>query len=122
MFEVFWGFKFSESLVWVRMSDDNRPIESDSPYFRKSKLCLLIFKKFLAHVRPELRHQRSSDVIFKRDLDGQLPHTEIYEIVEKMIPSTEWYSKHEHGPFLHLWADKITLRKGWTMVCMTPKP
>ncbi|KAL6050740.1 Myb-like domain-containing protein [Balamuthia mandrillaris] len=79
-----WGFTYVENLAWVRQSVNNKTVEEPSPYFRKSKLTLLIFKKMPSSLNGvvgssdnddddeeetaigdlELRHQRNTDVIF----------------------------------------------------------
>ena len=119
-----WNFVYVENLVWVKKEANNRVSERDSPYFRRSKASLFIFRKE-TDVHIELKHQRNPDVIFQFLVPAPLgvdstAHPQeskppmIYSIIETLLP--EAMSRPKCCRFLELWATPHQLRRGWIRV------
>ena len=114
-----WGFKYAESLSFVKRTTANRMVvEPSGDPFASSKETLLCFRKTAPKVadRLELRHQRNQDVVFdfarrhKGVAKVEKPRF-IWDVLETMLPHEK-----EESKMLKLWADRGESRQGWLMV------
>ena len=100
------GFKYVENLVWVRQDINNKVLQEDAAYFRRSKSTLLMCRK-ASNKHVELRHQRSPDVVFDfvRKLPGtdmEEPPVAVYDMIETLLPTALYDSKTNRGRLLEL--------------------
>ena len=116
-----WKFVYVENLVWVKKHANNRVATEASPYFRRSKASLFIFRKDSpTHI--ELRHQRNSDVHFQflqqpQGMKEKKPPV-AYTVIETLLP--EAMNNPKECRLLELWAAPNQLRKGWVRVVDMP--
>ncbi|KAJ2632907.1 hypothetical protein H4R22_000904 [Coemansia sp. RSA 1290] len=89
MAERQWGLKYVENFCWVRQLTNNHIARLESPFFRRSKVTLLIFRK---EGNLEMRHQRSPDSVFDfikprmpGDLNDRKPEF-AYTVIETLLP------------------------------------
>ena len=111
------NFAYVENMAWIRLLPTNRLMMEPAPYFARSKLTMLIFKKVCEATKNlDLRHQRSCDVWMdfvrhRTTTDGREDKPSYqYHLIETMLPSIPPLRK------LQLWAPPHRPRTGWTML------
>ena len=77
-------------------------------------------------VFPEIRHQRSPDVVFdymtyrawktSGASEEDKPYWYVHSVVETLLPYARWEDSRGRGAMLELWAAPGMRRKGWTTV------
>lgn len=103
------GFLYVESLTWIQLNPNGKVLQTPDGLFSKSHITLYIFRRGGRDI--EIKHQRSSDVVFDFDLPGKfrIPN-EAYNAIEIMLPNSE-------GKLLELWSTPESDRNGWIHVC-----
>ena len=125
--------KYVENLVWVKLekkietnTNPENPFDindifhkGNSEYFTNSHMTLLMFKKEKnPNVKIELRHQRTSDVVFdiydKEMNVNYSPNEFIYKMIEILLPKAN-ISEDPKGELkmLEIYAMKNSNRRGW---------
>ena len=125
--------KYVENLVWVKLekkietnTNPENPFDindifhkGNSEYFTNSHMTLLMFKKEKnPNVKIELRHQRTSDVVFdiydKEMNVNYSPNEFIYKMIEILLPKAN-ISEEPKGELkmLEIYAMKNSNRRGW---------
>lgn len=125
--------KYVENLVWVKLekkietnTNPQNPFDindifhkGNSEYFTNSHMTLLMFKKEKnPNVKIELRHQRTSDVVFdiydKERNVNYSPNEFIYKMIEILLPKAN-ISEEPKGELkmLEIYAMKNSNRRGW---------
>ena len=125
--------KYVENLVWVKLekkietnTNPENPFDindifhkGNSEYFTNSHMTLLMFKKEKnPNVKIELRHQRTSDVVFdiydKERNVNYSPNEFIYKMIEILLPKAN-ISEEPKGELkmLEIYAMKNSNRRGW---------
>eukprot|EP00889_Picochlorum_renovo_P004097 jgi/Picre1/31127/NNA_006481.t1 len=90
------GYAYIENLTWVWMEPNNTIAKEDSEYVRRSHLTLYMFRAIDRIQNIELRHQRSPDVIFDYQKDGDMCPLETYSYIEILLPQSK-------GKLVELW-------------------
>lgn len=118
------GIKYVENMIWVKLNSKNKSsksyLKSDSvsqnpsnlfdvtdlysdetyEYFAKSKMTLLIFRKFRPNNQRtlELRHQRTGDAVFDfvdTTIPFYRPFEYVYRLIEVLLPKANYSPKNE---------------------------
>lgn len=104
------GYAYIENLTWVWMEPNNTIAKEDSEYVRRSHLTLYMFRAIDRIQNIELRHQRSPDVIFDYQKDGDMCPLETYSYIEILLPQSK-------GKLVELWGTvEENDRPGWAVV------
>ncbi|KAJ3408128.1 hypothetical protein HDU80_006817 [Chytriomyces hyalinus] len=118
---ISWGFRYIESIAWIKWDKWHRIACEDGTYFKKSKTTCLVFRK--SGESMDIRHQRYADCEFdfiKPIRDGLIVQEKpkmIYDLMETMLPSA-----CSSGRMVELFAQQLTqLRSGWTQVINTAR-
>ncbi|KAJ2502409.1 hypothetical protein GGH96_001072 [Coemansia sp. RSA 1972] len=122
--ETHWGLKYVENFCWVRHLTNNHIARLDSPFFRRSKVTLLIFRSMGSL---EMRHQRSPDSVFDfmkprmaGDLNDRKPEF-AYTVIETLLPlalCTE--EQPDPDRLLQMWMPADCHRTNWTTIVQKP--
>lgn len=125
--------KYVENLVWIKLTKNTEAkIKTENPfnindifhkgnseYFTNSHMTLLMFKKEKNNaVKIELRHQRTSDVVFdiydKESNVNYSPNEFIYKMIEILLPKAN-IPEDPKGKLkmLEIYAFKNSNRRGW---------
>ncbi|KAJ2352015.1 hypothetical protein GGF43_003866 [Coemansia sp. RSA 2618] len=122
--ETHWGLKYVENFCWVRLLTNNHIARLESPFFRRSKVTLLIFR---SAGTLEMRHQRSPDSVFDfmkprmpDDLNDRKPEF-AYTVIETLLPLA--LCKEEQPTpdrLLQMWMPADCHRTNWTTVVQKP--
>ena len=125
--------KYVENLVWVKLeknietnTNKENPFnindifhKGNSEYFTNSHMTLLMFKKEKnPDVKIELRHQRTSDVVFdiydKETNINYSPNEFIYKMIEILLPKANILEAPKGTlKMLEIYAMKNSNRRGW---------
>lgn len=104
------GYAYIENLTWVWMEPNNTIAKEDSKYVRRSHLTLYMFRAIDRIQNIELRHQRSPDVVFDYQKDGETCPLETYSYIETLLPQSK-------GKLVELWGTvHENDRPGWAVV------
>ena len=125
--------KYVENLVWIKLtknaelkSKKENPFDindifhkGNSEYFTNSHMTLLMFRKEMnKKATIELRHQRTSDVVFdiydKENNVNYSPNEFIYKMIEILLPKAN-ITEEPKGTLkmLEIYALKNSNRRGW---------
>ncbi|KAJ1857882.1 hypothetical protein GGH12_003781 [Coemansia sp. RSA 1822] len=122
--ETRWGLKYVENFCWVRHLTNNHIARLESPFFRRSKVTLLIFRSMGSL---EMRHQRSPDSVFDfmkprmaGDLNDRKPEF-AYTVIETLLPLA-LCTEEQPVPdrLLQLWMPADCHRTNWTTIVQKP--
>lgn len=100
-----WGYKYVDSLDWVKQTKNRRLAKSHGYYLQHGKeTCLVGFKGEKKH---NYNNEIVTDIIFaKRRGQSQKPE-EIYHTIEKLVPN---------GNFLEIFARRNNLHDYWVSI------
>eukprot|EP01016_Furgasonia_blochmanni_P042977 TRINITY_DN5773_c0_g1_i4.p1 TRINITY_DN5773_c0_g1~~TRINITY_DN5773_c0_g1_i4.p1 ORF type:complete len:378 (+),score=40.53 TRINITY_DN5773_c0_g1_i4:413-1546(+) len=107
-------------------------LTAPADYFRKTKKVLLMFRRNEGgkeHVL-ELRHQRTSDVVFdlvKGDTDNDMVVSQrckeyVYKMIETLLPKALWCKENQRNfKMMELFGEASKPREGWISICESGK-
>ena len=101
-----WGYTFVDEIVWVKVTNSRRLAKSHGFYLQHAKEVCLVAKKGTDDP-PNLRKGVGSDIIFAGRRGQSQKPTEIYELIEELVPN---------GKYLEIFARKNNLRDYWVSV------
>ena len=103
-----WGFVYVENLTWIELCPNHRiqAKTDDRALLPFSHATLYIFRRGGKNI--EIKHQRSSDVVFDVSGRDRVPK-DVYKAIETMLPSSA-------GKLLELWSPSRACRPGWVHV------
>uniref|UniRef100_A0A7S0MQZ7 mRNA m(6)A methyltransferase n=1 Tax=Pyramimonas obovata TaxID=1411642 RepID=A0A7S0MQZ7_9CHLO len=100
-----WGYTFIDEIVWVKTTVNRRLAKSHGFYLQHAKEVCLVAKK---GKEPEnLASNVGSDIILAERRGQSQKPTEIYHLIEKLLPN---------GKYLEIFARKNNLRNYWVSV------
>lgn len=100
-----WGYKPVDEISWVKTNDSRRISKSHGFYLQHCKELCIVGKK--GDITNDIGKGKLSDVIFSvRRGQSQKP-TEIYELIEKLIPN---------GYYLEIFGRRNNLRNFWVTI------
>jgi mRNA (2'-O-methyladenosine-N6-)-methyltransferase len=94
-----------DEIVWVKVTNSRRLAKSHGFYLQHAKEVCLVAKK--GAVPPGLAAGAGSDIIFAPRRGQSQKPTEIYELIERLVPN---------GKYLEVFARKNNLRDFWVSV------
>jgi len=100
-----WGYTFVDEIVWVKMTRNRRLAKSHGFYLQHAKEVCLVAK--IGDDPPNLNSNIGSDIIMSERRGQSQKPTEIYELIEKLVPD---------GKYLEIFARKNNLRDYWVSV------
>mmetsp|Transcript_23544 Transcript_23544/g.28843 ORF Transcript_23544/g.28843 Transcript_23544/m.28843 type:complete len:524 (-) Transcript_23544:78-1649(-) len=102
-----WGFKIINDIAWVKQTINRRQAHGHGYYLQHAKeTCIVGIKgdfKFNDHVNKGI----CSDVIYAERRGQSQKPTEIYELIERLVPK---------GFYLEIFGRRNNLRNGWVTV------
>jgi len=100
-----WGYTFVDEIVWVKVTNSRRLAKSHGFYLQHAKeVCLVAHK---GEPLPGLAAGVGSDVIMTQRRGQSQKPTEIYDLIERLVPN---------GRYLEIFARKNNLRDYWVSV------
>jgi len=100
-----WGYTFVDEIVWVKVTNSRRLAKSHGFYLQHAKEVCLVGRKGALPRR--LVPAACSDVIFAPRRGQSQKPTEIYDLIEHLVPD---------GKYLEIFARKNNLRNYWVSV------
>eukprot|EP00958_Prasinococcus_capsulatus_P017006 scaffold1906_cov403-Prasinococcus_capsulatus_cf.AAC.7 len=100
-----WGYDLVDEIVWVKLTVNRRLAKSHGYYLQHAKEVCLVGKK--GKDPPGMRGGLASDIIFAERRGQSQKPTEIYEIIEQLVPN---------GKYLEIFGRKNNLRNFWVTV------
>ena len=101
-----WGYEFVDEVVWVKVTNSRRMAKSHGFYLQHAKEVCLVGRRGNA---PSGMSNKAvgSDIIFAERRGQSQKPTEIYELIEELVPN---------GKYLEIFARKNNLRDYWVSV------
>ena len=108
-----WGYEFVDEIVWVKVTNSRRLAKSHGFYLQHAKEVCLVGRR--GEKPPGMSDKAvGSDIIFAPRRGQSQKPTEIYELIEEMVPG---------GKYLEIFARKNNLRDYWVSVATrSPAP
>lgn len=101
-----WGYEFVDEIVWVKVTNSRRLAKSHGFYLQHAKEVCLVARR--GDAPPGLKDKAiGSDIIFAPRRGQSQKPTEIYELIEELVPG---------GRYLEIFARKNNLRDYWVSV------
>ena len=101
-----WGYEFVDEIVWVKVTNSRRLAKSHGFYLQHAKEVCLVGRR--GEKPPGMSDKAvGSDIIFAPRRGQSQKPTEIYELIEEMVPG---------GKYLEIFARKNNLRDYWVSV------
>ena len=100
-----WGYEMVDDISWVKATVNRRLAKGHGFYLQHAKETCLVGKKGIDP--PGLQRNIASDVIFSQRRGQSQKPTELYELVEKLIPN---------GKYLEIFGRRNNLRNFWTTI------
>jgi mRNA (2'-O-methyladenosine-N6-)-methyltransferase len=101
-----WGYEFVDEVVWVKVTNSRRMAKSHGFYLQHAKEVCLVGRR--GNLPPGMADKAvGSDIIFAERRGQSQKPTEIYELIEELVPS---------GKYLEIFARKNNLRDYWVSV------
>ena len=101
-----WGYDFVDEVVWVKVTNSRRMAKSHGFYLQHAKEVCLVGRR--GEDPPGLKAGGvGSDIIFAERRGQSQKPTEIYELIEELVPN---------GRYLEIFARKNNLRDYWVSV------
>jgi len=100
-----WGYTFVDEIVWVKVTNSRRLAKSHGFYLQHAKEVCLVARK--GDPLPGLTSGVGSDVIMTQRRGQSQKPTEIYDLIETLVPN---------GRYLEIFARKNNLRDFWVSV------
>ena len=101
-----WGYEFVDEIVWVKVTNSRRLAKSHGFYLQHAKEVCLVARR--GDAPPGLKEKAiGSDIIFASRRGQSQKPTEIYELIEELVPN---------GKYLEIFARKNNLRDYWVSV------
>ena len=101
-----WGYEFVDEIVWVKVTNSRRMAKSHGFYLQHAKEVCLVGRR--GADPPGLRDGAvGSDIIFAPRRGQSQKPTEIYQLIEELVPN---------GRYLEIFARKNNLRDYWVSV------
>ena len=101
-----WGYEFVDEIVWVKVTNSRRLAKSHGFYLQHAKEVCLVARR--GDAPPGLKDKAiGSDIIFAPRRGQSQKPTEIYELIEELVPN---------GRYLEIFARKNNLRDFWVSV------
>ena len=101
-----WGYEFVDEIVWVKVTNSRRMAKSHGFYLQHAKEVCLVGRR--GQNPPGLKNKAvGSDIIFAERRGQSQKPTEIYELIEELVPG---------GKYLEIFARKNNLRDYWVSV------
>ena len=101
-----WGYEFVDEIVWVKVTNSRRLAKSHGFYLQHAKEVCLVGRR--GDKPPGMSDKAvGSDIIFAPRRGQSQKPTEIYELIEEMVPG---------GKYLEIFARKNNLRDYWVSV------
>ena len=101
-----WGYEFVDEIVWVKVTNSRRLAKSHGFYLQHAKEVCLVARR--GDAPPGLKDKATgSDIIFAPRRGQSQKPTEIYELIEELVPG---------GRYLEIFARKNNLRDYWVSV------
>ena len=101
-----WGYEFVDEVVWVKVTNSRRMAKSHGFYLQHAKEVCLVGRR--GNAPPGMSNKAvGSDIIFAERRGQSQKPTEIYELIEELVPN---------GKYLEIFARKNNLRDYWVSV------
>jgi len=101
-----WGYEFVDEVVWVKVTNSRRMAKSHGFYLQHAKEVCLVGRR--GNLPPGMADKAvGSDIIFAERRGQSQKPTEIYELIEELVPG---------GKYLEIFARKNNLRDYWVSV------
>jgi mRNA (2'-O-methyladenosine-N6-)-methyltransferase len=101
-----WGYEFVDEIVWVKVTKTRRLAKSHGFYLQHAKEVCLVARR--GDAPPGMKNKAiGSDIIFAPRRGQSQKPTEIYELIEELVPN---------GRYLEIFARKNNLRDYWVSV------
>lgn len=101
-----WGYDFVDEVVWVKVTNSRRMAKSHGFYLQHAKEVCLVGRR--GNPPSQLADKAvGSDIIFAERRGQSQKPTEIYELIEELVPG---------GKYLEIFARKNNLRDYWVSV------
>jgi mRNA (2'-O-methyladenosine-N6-)-methyltransferase len=101
-----WGYEFVDEVVWVKVTNSRRMAKSHGFYLQHAKEVCLVGRR--GKSPPGMSNKAvGSDIIFAERRGQSQKPTEIYELIEELVPG---------GKYLEIFARKNNLRDYWVSV------
>jgi len=101
-----WGYEFVDEIVWVKVTNSRRLAKSHGFYLQHAKEVCLVARRGEAPLGLKDKAVGSDIIFAPRRGQSQKP-TEIYELIEELVPN---------GKYLEIFARKNNLRDFWVSV------
>lgn len=114
-----WACKYVENLTWVHLNAGCKILKEDSPFLLKSHSTLIMGRRGSSG-ELELRHQRSTDVVFAPEMEnGRYPDA-IQEMLETLLPEPSGVGEEGAPRLLEIaFHGAAAPRPGWmTLECV----
>lgn len=102
-----WGYEFVDEIAWVKVTNSRRLAKSHGFYLQHAKEVCLVARRGKDPHGTTLNGKTASDVIFAARRGQSQKPTEIYELIEQLVPN---------GKYLEIFARKNNLRDYWVSV------
>ena len=102
-----WGYEFVDEIAWVKVTNSRRLAKSHGFYLQHAKEVCLVARRGKDPPGTTLNGKTASDVIFAARRGQSQKPTEIYELIEQLVPN---------GKYLEIFARKNNLRDYWVSV------
>ena len=102
-----WGYEFVDEIAWVKVTNSRRLAKSHGFYLQHAKEVCLVARRGKDPPGTTLNGKTASDVIFAARRGQSQKPTEIYELIEQLVPN---------GKYLEIFARKNNLRDFWVSV------
>jgi mRNA m6A methyltransferase catalytic subunit len=103
-----WGYEFVDEIVWVKVTNSRRLAKSHGFYLQHAKEVCLVARRGDAPLGLKNGGKAiGSDIIFAPRRGQSQKPTEIYELIEELVPN---------GKYLEIFARKNNLRDYWVSV------
>lgn len=100
-----WGYTFVDEIVWVKVTNSRRLAKSHGFYLQHAKEVCLVARK--GDSPKGMVPGIGSDIIFAPRRGQSQKPTEIYDLIERLVPN---------GKYLEIFARKNNLRNYWVSV------
>ena len=100
-----WGYTFVDEIVWVKVTNSRRLAKSHGFYLQHAKEVCLVARR--GATPPGLVSGIGSDIIYAPRRGQSQKPTEIYELIERLVPN---------GKYLEIFARKNNLRDFWVSI------
>ena len=101
-----WGYELVDEIVWVKVTNSRRLAKSHGFYLQHAKEVCLVARR--GDAPPGMKDKAiGSDIIFAPRRGQSQKPTEIYELIEELVPN---------GRYLEIFARKNNLRDYWVSV------